>query len=192
MVLTESTTLAQGAPAADFTLPDTRSQRHVSLAEFSDQPLLVVFMCNHCPYVVHLLSALKDTADELAGRGIATVAISANDVVAYPQDGPEKMAELAQTHEFNFPYCYDETQTVARAYGAVCTPDIFLFDAHHRLYYQGQFDDTRPGQGLAHGKSIRQAASNLLEGKDPVQHSTPSVGCSIKWKCNHPLKLLDE
>lgn len=182
MVLKESTAVNQGAPAPDFTLPDTQSLRSVSLSDFSGSPLLVVFMCNHCPYVVHLLAALTDTADELAGLGVATVAISANDVVGYPQDGPEKMAELAKAQGFNFPYCYDESQDVAKAYGAVCTPDIFLFDANHQLYYQGQFDDTRPGQGVANGQSVKLAAADLLAGKPASKNSAPSVGCSIKWK----------
>ncbi len=182
MVLVESTTKRSDAPAPDFTLPDTRSKQNVSLSDFAGSPLLVVFMCNHCPYVVHILTALKESADELASRGIATVAISANDVVGYPQDGPDKMAELAKAHGFNFPYCYDETQSVAKSYGAVCTPDIFLFDANHHLYYQGQFDDTRPGQGTANGQSVTLAATELLAGKPPSSNSAPSVGCSIKWK----------
>ncbi len=182
MVLTESTNMPIGAKAPDFLLPDTRNGQPVSLADHAGRPLLLVFMCNHCPYVVHLLEALTASAHEFADSGIATVTISANDVERYPQDGPDKMAALALTHGFRFPYCHDETQQVAKAYNAVCTPDIFLFDTEHRLYYHGQFDDTRPNRGQAHGQDLKRAAAMLLDGKPAPTDVRPSVGCSIKWK----------
>jgi len=182
MVLTESTPMIPGADAPDFTLPDTRNCQPVSLSDYAGSPVLVVFMCNHCPYVVHMLDALADTAHALADTGIATITISANDSTQYPQDGAQKMAELAEDRGFRFPYCHDDTQQVAKDYGAVCTPDIFLFDTNHQLYYQGQFDETRPGQGTAHGGSLKEAAANLLAGKRAPENTSPSVGCSIKWK----------
>ncbi len=162
--MTESINLPLGTSAPDFTLPDTRNNLPVSLAEHTGRSVLIVFMCNHCPYVVHLLDELVSLANEAARNNVDTIAISANDVTRYPQDSPEKMAELANRKDFNFPYCFDESQTVARAYGAVCTPDIFLFDAGHRLYYHGQFDNTRPGQGSAHGADLRSAIQSLVQG----------------------------
>lgn len=180
--MTESINLPLGTTAPDFTLPDTRSNLPVSLADHAQRSVLIVFMCNHCPYVVHLLDELVLLADEAAQSNVDTIAISANDVTRYPQDSPEKMAELARLKGFSFPYCFDESQTVARAYGAVCTPDIFLFDASHQLYYHGQFDNTRPGQGTAHGADLRSAIQSLVQGMPAPLDTKPSVGCSIKWK----------
>ncbi len=182
MVKTESVNMPLGATAPAFTLPDTRSNLPVSLADHADRSVLIVFMCNHCPYVVHLLDELVSLAHEAARDNVATIAISANDVTRYPQDGPDKMAELAERKGFDFPYCFDESQAVARAYGAVCTPDIFLFDADHRLYYHGQFDNTRPGQGQAHGADLHSAIKSLVQGQAAPADTKPSVGCSIKWK----------
>ena len=182
MVMTESINMPLGANAPTFTLPDTRSNLPVSLAEHTGHSVLIVFMCNHCPYVVHLLDELVSLAHEAARDNVDTIAISANDVARYPQDGPDKMAELAKLRGFDFPYCFDESQTVARAYGAVCTPDIFLFDAGHQLYYHGQFDNTRPGQGQAHGADLRSAIKSLVQGQPAPADIKPSVGCSIKWK----------
>ncbi len=182
MVLTESTIMPTGAKAPDFTLPDSRNNQPVSLADYAGKPVIIVFMCNHCPYVVHLVDELAATAQQLAEQGIATIAISSNDIVNYPQDGPLKMAELANEKGFTFPYCFDERQSVARAYDAVCTPDIYLFDADHALYYRGQFDDSRPNQGSAHGTDLKNAAQSLLDGKAAPTDTNPSVGCSIKWK----------
>ncbi len=182
MVLTESSNLAIGSAAPEFTLPDTRDAQDISLSDFQNQPILIVFMCNHCPYVVHLIDALVNTSHHFAQKGIATVCISSNDTAKYPQDGPEKMKALALNKGFEFPYCFDESQSVARAYGAVCTPDIYLFDAQHALYYHGQFDETRPGAGQAHGLDLVNAAASMLAGNPAPEISRPSVGCSIKWK----------
>ena len=182
MVKTESINMPLGASAPAFTLPDTRCNLPVSLAEHAGRSVLIVFMCNHCPYVVHLLDELVSLAHEAARDNVDTIAISANDVTRYPQDGPDKMADLAERKGFDFPYCFDESQTVARAYGAVCTPDIFLFDADHRLYYHGQFDNTRPGQGRAHGADLRSGIQSLVRGMPAPVDIKPSVGCSIKWK----------
>lgn len=182
MVLTESNNMAIGSTAPDFTLPDTRANQLVSMSDYKGNPVLVVFMCNHCPYVIHLVDELAAMAHGFAEDGIATITISSNDSSRYPQDGPQKMGELARQGNWQFPYCFDETQEIARAYGAVCTPDIFLFDADHGLYYQGQFDETRPGQGRAHGGDLKKAAASLLAGEPAPSSTHPSVGCSIKWK----------
>jgi peroxiredoxin len=182
MVLTESATMAIGSQAPEFTLPDTRDNQRVSLSDYKNRPVLIVFMCNHCPYVVHLIDELTALAHQFATDGIATITISSNDSAKYPQDGPDKMGDLARRGNWQFPYCFDETQEVAKAYGAVCTPDIFLFGADHGLYYQGQFDETRPRQGKAHGGDLKKAAASMLAGEAAPSSTHPSVGCSIKWK----------
>ncbi len=181
MVLTESTNMPVASSAPDFTLPDTRNGEPVTLGNI-EGPVLIVFMCNHCPYVVHIVDPLVALAAELNQRGVTTIAISSNDVVSHPADGPAKMAALAAAKGFDFPYCFDETQQVARSYNAVCTPDIFLFDSQHKLFYHGQFDDTRPGRDVAHGGDLRTAALQMLEGGLAPTDTSPSVGCSIKWK----------
>ncbi len=182
MALTQSGSLIQGSRASPFCLPDTRNGETISLEQFHGKPVLVAFICNHCPYVVHLLDSLVLTANALAAKGIATVAISANDTRAYPADSPENMRTLAMDRGFEFPYCHDESQKVAKAYGATCTPDLFLFDAQHQLYYHGQYDASRPGNGVATGEDLKQAVSHLLDHEPPPLDAQPSVGCSIKWK----------
>ena len=182
MVLAQSSPMAIGSTAPNFVLPDTRNNQDVSLAEHAGQAVLIVFMCNHCPYVVHLIDQLAVVAHQMAEQGIATITISSNDSSNYPQDAPDKMRALALAKGFQFPYCFDESQSVARAYEAVCTPDIFLFDDKHALYYHGQFDDTRPGSGVAHGQDLKEAASALLAGQPAPTQTQPSMGCSIKWK----------
>ena len=182
MTLTKSEQLAPGSPAVPFTLPDTRTGNPVSLDEFTGQAVLLAFICNHCPYVVHLLDAFVQVTSNMAAHGVATIAISANDAAQYPADSPDKMAELAASRGFGFPYCHDESQAVARAYGAVCTPDLFLFDTQHKLYYHGQFDASRPGQGQATGGALNAAVTQLLAQQPVPQNTHPSVGCSIKWK----------
>lgn len=182
MVLTESTIMPQGSKAPEFTLPDTRTDKPVSLSQYANQPVLIAFICNHCPYVVHLVDEFASCARQFESQGIATIAISANDAISYPADSPANMAALAQQKGFEFPYCHDESQSVARAFDAVCTPDLYLFDADHRLYYRGQFDSTRPGQGTANGQDLKSAAAALLANQSPPADTRPSVGCSIKWK----------
>lgn len=183
MAIASSGDLPSGAKAPAFSLPDPRTGQTVSLTDFEGDPVVVVFICNHCPYVVHIIDALVELAVDYAAIGVKTVAISANDVNTHPADAPERMAELAAAKRFGFPYLFDETQAVARAYTAVCTPDIFVFDADHTLFYRGQFDATRPRQGVAAtGHDLRAALDALLAGNPAPTPQRPSVGCSIKWK----------
>ena len=183
MALTPSTMLPLGTNAPDFRLPDTNG-KIVSLADFKSAPaLLVLFICNHCPYVKHIRSALADLGREYQPRGAAIVAISSNDVQTHPDDSPEKMKQEAKAAGYVFPYLYDESQSVAQAYRAACTPDIFLFDKNRKLAYRGQFDDSRPGNGRpVTGRDLRAALDAVLAGKPAPEPQTPSVGCNIKWK----------
>lgn len=191
MALTDSTMLALGTAAPDFALPDTAG-RTVRLADFRGKPLLVIFMCNHCPYVKHLADAIARFAREYRAKGLAVVAINSNDAAHYPDDSPAKMAEEAKARGYSFPYLFDETQGVARAYHAACTPDFFLFDAEHRLAYRGEFDETRPRRissgvydsavNQPTGASMRAAADAVLAGKPVAIPQHPSSGCNIKWK----------
>jgi peroxiredoxin len=178
-----STMAPLGMRAPDFELPDTTGST-VALDDFEDaSALLVVFMCNHCPYVKHVQDELAAFAAEYADRGLAVVGINANDVERYPDDSPERMAEEKERVGYPFPYLYDETQDVARAYGAACTPDFFLFDAERELVYRGQFDDSRPGNDLpVTGEDLRAAADAVLAGEPVPEDQVASVGCSIKWK----------
>jgi peroxiredoxin len=171
-----------GSPAPDFVLADPAGRAWALSKIAADGPVLVAFICNHCPYVVHIAGAFAAFAAEYKDKGLATVAISANDIRTHPQDGPHKMGEFARAHNFTFPYLYDETQETAKAYGAVCTPDLFLFDANKNLVYRGQFDSSRPGRGTPTGADLRAAADAVLAGRMPSDNQTPSVGCSIKWK----------
>ncbi len=184
MSLTPSTMLDLGTPAPDFTLPEPATGREVGLRDFADAGgLLVAFICNHCPYVKHIQEGLVSYARDYAPEGIAMVAISSNDVDNYPDDGPARMAEEAQQLGYPFPYLYDEDQSVARAYRAACTPDFFLFDADRRLYYRGQFDDSRPGNDRpVTGADLRAATDALLRGEPAPTDQVPSMGCNIKWK----------
>jgi peroxiredoxin len=172
-----------GSTALDFRLPDTDGNL-VSLADFdSCKGLLVIFMCNHCPYVKHIREALADFARRNEPEGLAVVGINANDASTHPADSLEKMVEEVQTVGYTFPYLYDETQDVAKAYRALCTPDLFLYDKDRRLVYRGQFDDSRPSNDVeVTGKDIQSAVNALLDGRDVPQDQTPSVGCNIKWK----------
>ena len=183
MALTPSTMLDLGTSAPDFQLPDTTG-RTISLADFNDaKALLVVFMCNHCPYVIHIREALARFAEEYQAKGLAVVGISSNDVANYPDDSPEKMVEEAKSAGYTFPYLYDESQEVAKAYRAACTPDFFLFDADKKLVYRGQFDDSRPKSDIpVTGKDLRAAADSALAGQAISPDQKPSMGCNIKWK----------
>lgn len=175
--------LKRGDQAPDFSLRDYTGEL-VSLEEcIGEAGLLVVFACNHCPFVVHLADELGAFAEEIFPLGVETVAINSNDTTRYPQDGEKFMAPFAAEHGWKFPYLVDTTQKVARAYGAACTPDFFLFDGHGQLVYAGQFDDTRPSSGKApHGGDLREAVRRMVAGEDPVESPFPSSGCSIKWK----------
>jgi len=177
--------LPLGTPAPDFRLPDTNSDgKTVALSDFKNAPaLLVIFMCNHCPYVKHIRPGLAQLGRDYRSKGVAIVGISSNDVANYPADSPAKMKEEAKSAGYTFPYLYDETQSVAKAYRAACTPDIFLFDRQHKLVYRGQFDDSRPGSSLpVTGKDLRAAMDAVLAGKPVSQDQRASIGCNIKWK----------
>lgn len=183
MARTLSTMLELGTSAPEFSLPDTISGNTVSLADYKDKPLLVAFICNHCPYVVLIRKALAEFGREYAGKGLAMVAISANDAENYPDDGPQKMAVFARENGFSFPYLYDESQQIAKAYKAACTPDFFMFDQSGTLFYRGQFDGARPGNGVeVSGADMRAAADALLVGSDRPAEQIASMGCNIKWK----------
>ena len=186
MVKTESTLfLKLGAAAPAFSLPDTAG-RTVALANFSGKPLLVVFMCNHCPFVKHISEGLAAFAREYQPRGLAIVGINSNDVSTHPDDSPAMMREEMKRTGYVFPYLYDESQKVAVAYHAACTPDFFLFDKGHRLAYRGQFDDSRPGIGVpVTGRDLRGAADAVLAGRAPGTDQRPSIGCNIKWKAGN-------
>ncbi|MBA2326418.1 MAG: thioredoxin family protein [Actinobacteria bacterium] len=178
-----STMLPLGTEAPDFALPDLDGTIH-HRDDFAGAPALVVaFICNHCPYVVHIRKEWAKVAQELQERGVAVVAIAANDVVAYPQDGPKGMAEEAREYGYTFPYLFDETQQVAQAYCAACTPDFYVFDRDRKLAYRGQFDDSRPrGGGPVTGADLQAAVDAVLAGQPAPEDQRPSMGCNIKWK----------
>lgn len=176
---------ALGSPAADFELSDGAGHGYRLADRDPSRPFLVAFLCNHCPYVVHILPGFVEFARTYRARGLEVIAISANDPVAYPADAPQRMAELARRLDFPFPYLYDATQSVALAFGAICTPDFFLYDPAGRLVYRGQFDDSRPGDGRpVTGASLSAAADAALAGLPPVDGQRASIGCSIKWLAN--------
>jgi peroxiredoxin len=183
MVNTPSTMVALGTLAPSFSLPDTEG-KVVSLDDYKQAPaLLVVFLCNHCPFVKHVLPQFVELAGDYQQRGVGIVGISSNDVKNYPDDSPKKMAELSTTMDFPFPYLYDESQQVAKDYGAACTPDFYLFDRERRLVYRGQMDDSRPGNGRpVTGADLRAAMDAALEGRALPDDQKPSIGCNIKWK----------
>lgn len=175
-------TLRPGTIAPDFALPNANG-KIVTLNEARGSlGTIVVFACNHCPYVIHLARELGDFADRAAALRVETICINSNDLSAYPQDGPEFMKEFAAAHKWNFPYLVDETQSVAKAYGAACTPDFFLFDENLALFYAGQFDDSRPKNGVACGSDLQEAVDRMLDGEAPPANTKPASGCNIKWK----------
>jgi peroxiredoxin len=183
MVMTASTMLSLGTTAPDFSLADTEGNI-VSVDDFKDAPaLLVVFMCNHCPFVKHVLKLMVELIKEYQQKGVAVVGINSNDVDNFPEDRPEMMARIAKETGFTFPYLYDETQEAARAYRAACTPDFFLFDKERRLVYRGQMDDSRPGNNVpVTGADLRAALDAVLTGREVSKEQKPSMGCNIKWK----------
>lgn len=184
---TPSTMLELGTEAPDFKLFDTVNNQIVSLEDFNNaKGLLVVFICNHCPFVKNIIDGFVDAAKDIQQKGIGVVTISSNDVENYPEDSPVKMAQLARDHKFSFPYLYDGTQDVAKAYRAACTPDFFLFDENNKLVYRGQFDDSRPGNDQpVTGSDLRNAVARLLADGKPVEDQKPSMGCNIKWKAGN-------
>lgn len=180
-----------GTPAPEFALPDTDGKT-VALADFANAPALVVaFICNHCPYVKHVRDAFNRLAREYQQKGVAVAAISSNDVANHPEDSPAKMKEEKKAAGYSFPYLYDESQAVAKAYRAACTPDFFVFDKGRRLVYRGQMDASRPGNGKPNdGADLRAALDALLAGKAPSIEQVPSIGCNIKWKAGNEPKYL--
>jgi peroxiredoxin len=172
-----------GTPMPSFNLPDTVTGKLVSSSSLAGKPAVVMFMCNHCPYVKHIRVALAELGRYCQAQGVGMVGISSNDVVAYPDDGPEAMAREAKESGYVFPYLFDETQEVARAFDAACTPDLYIYDAQGMLAYRGQFDDSRPKNTLpVTGADARAAVDALLAGKPPNAEQKPSIGCNIKWK----------
>lgn len=184
MAATPSTMIPLGTTAPDFTLPDTVSGKMCSLQEFkSDKATVIMFICNHCPYVKHIQKELAGLARDYQPKGITFIAISSNDVENYPDDSPENMSREAKEHGYLFPYLYDETQEVAKAYGAACTPDFYVFDKDLACVYRGQLDDSRPGNNIpVSGKDIRAALDAILTGRSISKDQKPSIGCNIKWK----------
>lgn len=183
MVMVSSTMLELGTPAPDFALPDVVSGDTISLDTFAGKPVLVVmFICQHCPFVKHVQDQLAQIGHDYIPQNAGIVAVSANSVQTHPQDAPEHLKEMAETLNFNFPYCYDESQAMAKAYTAACTPDFFVFDGDRKLVYRGQLDDSRPGNDIpVTGKDLRAAIDTVLAGKPVSPEQKPSIGCNIKW-----------
>ena len=184
MSQTPSTMLELGTKAPDFSLPDVTTGETVSPSDYENsRALLIIFMCNHCPYVKNIKEGLVEFANDYDEEDLGIIAISSNEVENYPDDRPEKMAEDAKKFGYPFPYLYDETQEVAKAYKAACTPDFFLFNEDRNLVYRGQFDDSRPGnEKPVTGKDLREAVDRVLEDGSVVEDQKPSLGCNIKWK----------
>jgi peroxiredoxin len=184
MARTESNEFEVGKKAPDFTLQNTIDDTWVDLQLFKGiQGTVIVFICNHCPFVIHINEKLVDLANEYQPKGIAFIAISSNDIEKYPQDAPHLMKKVGQDLQYPFPYLFDETQEVAKMYAAACTPDFYLFDSDLKAVYHGQLDDSRPGNGKpVTGNDLKNAMENLLQNKPPLQLQKPSVGCGIKWK----------
>ena len=179
----ESVMKPLGTPMPAFDLPDCNGGGRVASRDLAGMPVLVMFLCNHCPFVKHIRDGLARLGRDLADRPIRVVAISSNDPVAYPDDAPERMTDEAREAGYAFPYCFDGTQQVARNFGAVCTPDFFLFDAAHRLAYRGRLDASRPrGAEPVTGADLRAAIEAVLAGQAPSATQHPSIGCSIKWR----------
>ena len=183
MAALESHMIALDSPLPRFELPDTASGKIIRSQDFANHPVLVMFICNHCPFVLHVRGELSKLGTDYQSGALAMVAISSNDTLTHPQDGPEHMKREAQDAGYVFPYCFDETQTVAREFHAACTPDFFLFDAAHTLAYRGQLDDSRPRNALpVNGKDLRDAIDAVLRGAKPSAAQHPSIGCNIKWR----------
>jgi peroxiredoxin len=176
--------LPLGTKAPGFQLPDVTSGRSITLDEFPDaKAFLVMFICRHCPYVKHVQGELAKIGQDYAGKPLGIIAISSNDAVAYPDDNPASLAEMVKEQGFTFPLCFDESQDVAKAFSAACTPDLFVFDSSRKLVYRGQLDDSRPGNGKpVTGRDLRAALDAVLDGRPVNPDQFPSLGCNIKWK----------
>jgi len=193
MALTESRMMPLGTQLPKFSLPDVVSDENVDSSAFAGNPVLVAFICNHCPYVIHIADAFAQCTKKYIDAGVAVVAISSNDVLGYPADSPEKMKEEVKLRGYTFPYLYDESQQTAKAFTAACTPDFFLFNKNHQLVYRGRFDDSRPtrvrsgvykSDHLATGEELNTAITEMLNGNPAPSPQHPSLGCNIKWKDN--------
>lgn len=184
MSLTPSNMMPLGTKAPDFTLLDTITNKAVNLSDIrGEKGTVVMFICNHCPFVKHVNEELVRLANDYRVTGFGFVAISSNDVENYPQDGPAEMWKNARKHNFSFPYLYDESQEIAKAYNAACTPDFYLFDDSLKLVYRGQLDNSRPGNGIpVNGRDLREALDNILNNNPQRKDQKPSIGCNIKWK----------
>ena len=184
MSLTPSNMMPLGTIAPDFELPDTVSGENKTLSEYKPgKAIVIMFICNHCPYVVHVQEEIVRLANDYLPKGILFIAISSNDINHYPADSPEKMKEMALAKDYPFPYLFDESQDVAKSYNAACTPDFYIFDQEFKCVYRGQLDDSRPGSGIPlSGRDIRKALDDLLNGKTVNADQKPSIGCNIKWK----------
>ena len=184
MSRTPSNMIPLGTIAPDFILYDTVTSQYVSLNQIKGDHITVLFfICNHCPFVIHINNELVKVANEFSSRGVSFIGISTNDVENYPQDAPELMKKVAEELKYPFPYLYDETQEVAKLYAAACTPDFYVFDANLKLNYRGQLDDSRPGNGVeVNGKDLRNALECILSNKENTSVQKPSIGCNIKWK----------
>lgn len=187
MSLTPSNMTKLGTKAPDFKLLNVKNDKYVSLSEIRGKHgTVVMFICNHCPFVKHVNEELVRLANDYKVTGFGFAAISSNDVENYPEDHPDKMADAADKLNYPFPYLYDKSQEVAKAYGAACTPDFFIFDENLELFYRGQLDDSRPKNGLAlNGRSLREALDALLNNQEPPKNQKPSLGCNIKWIDKH-------
>ncbi len=183
MVKTASTMLPLGTKAPDFSLVNVDGKT-VTLSQLQDAPaLVVILMCNHCPFVKHIAAGLASFAKEYQAKGVAVVGINSNDVSTHPEDSPERMVHEAEERGYTFPYLFDETQEVVQAYRAACTPDFYLFDGQQKLVYRGQFDSSRPDSGIpVTGEDLRKAVDAVLAGQPVPEEQTPSIGCNIKWK----------
>ncbi len=184
MARTPSNMLPLGTKAPDFKLIDTITNEKVSLNDVKgEKGTVVMFICNHCPFVIHVNEEIVRVANDYRAQGFGFVAISSNDIIKYPQDAPDQMLKVAQKNDYTFPYLFDETQEVAKAYDAACTPDFYLFDAELKLIYRGQLDDSRPGNGIpVNGRDLRQALDAVLRNAQVSDDQKPSIGCNIKWK----------
>lgn len=184
MARTPSNMIPLGTKAPDFTLLNTITGEFSSYKDVKGKKgTVVMFICNHCPFVIHINQEIVRLANDYRTQGFGFVAISSNDVINYPQDSPEHMKEVAERNKYTFPYLYDETQEIAKAYNAACTPDFYVFDTESKLTYRGQLDDSRPGNGIpVNGRDLRQALDAILRNKKIAEIQKPSIGCNIKWK----------